>query len=198
MNPTEPDKEPPVEMSEENLVAYLDGELEGAEAAQIATQLSLDPKLRAKADELQRTYDLLDFLPRPEPSADFASRTISQILPQVKGSGPLSAPVVSQSGGSLPMGLAGGVTSGMIPIPQSGFPIFSALIGVILLLVSGPIGYFVREQYYPHAAREDRDADARMVNDIRLIKNMRLFRYADDLEFIRKLDDPELFGEEGE
>ncbi|MCX7666031.1 MAG: hypothetical protein N2112_10820 [Gemmataceae bacterium] len=198
MNPTEPDKEPPVEISEENLVAYLDGELEGPEAAQIATQLSLDPKLRAKAEELQRTYDLLDFLPRPEPSADFASRTISQILPPVKGSGTLSAPVVSQSGGSLPTGLAVGVTSGMIPIPQNGFPIFSAFIGVILLLASGPIGYFVREQYYPHAAKEDRDADARMVNDIRLIKNMRLFRYADDLEFIRKLDDPELFGEEGE
>ncbi len=198
MSEPKPDKDPKPDVTEENLVAYLDGELQGQDANKVATQLSLDPKLRAKADELQRAYDLLDFLPRTEPSSDFASRTISQILPAIPNGTTSGSQVPHPSGGSRTSGMTSGFNSGMIPVQPASFPIFSAFLGVLLLLVAAPVGYFVREQLHPHAAKEDRDADARMVNDIRLIKNMRLFRHTDDLDFIRKLDNPELFGEEGE
>src|SRR5262249_44099703 len=65
----------------EGLVAYLDGELDSKAAESMATRLSLDPTLRAEADALQRAWDVLDILPRPQPSAAFATRTVSQVVP---------------------------------------------------------------------------------------------------------------------
>ena len=59
------------ESQTEELVAYLDGELDERAAEAMATKLSLDPKLRAKAEAYQRTWDILDVLPRPEPSSSF-------------------------------------------------------------------------------------------------------------------------------
>src|SRR5205814_10335158 len=34
---------------------------------------------RAEAEALRRTWALLDFLPRPEPSTDFTTRTLSRV-----------------------------------------------------------------------------------------------------------------------
>src|SRR5262245_34238250 len=62
-----------------NLVAYLDGELEGDAAQAIEARLGADPALRAEAEALKRTWDLLDYLPRPEPSPSFTHRTLSRL-----------------------------------------------------------------------------------------------------------------------
>src|SRR3954452_2725575 len=63
----------------ENLVAYLDGELDEASAHALESKLSLDPLARAEADALRRTWELLDYLPKPEPSSDFTNRTLSRL-----------------------------------------------------------------------------------------------------------------------
>ncbi len=63
----------------EELVAFLDGELTGDEARAIERKISLDPTARAEADTLRRTWDLLDFLPRPEPSASFTEKTLTRL-----------------------------------------------------------------------------------------------------------------------
>src|SRR5436190_8513813 len=63
----------------ENLVAYLDGELDEASAQALESKLSLDPVARAEADALRRTWELLDYLPKPEPSSDFTNRTLSRL-----------------------------------------------------------------------------------------------------------------------
>jgi hypothetical protein len=60
-------------------VAFLDGELTGEEALLIERKLSLDPTARAEADRLKRTWDLLDYLPRPEPSASFTQKTLTRL-----------------------------------------------------------------------------------------------------------------------
>src|SRR2546422_10358833 len=70
------DKEDP-----ERLVAYLDGELNEEEAREVEIRLTRDPSARAEADALRRTWDLLDFLPRPEPSSDFTHRTMERLTP---------------------------------------------------------------------------------------------------------------------
>src|SRR5262245_61836252 len=62
-----------------NLVAFLDGELDEESARQVEAKLSLDPTARAPADALRRTWDLLDYLPRPEPSPQFTNRTIDRV-----------------------------------------------------------------------------------------------------------------------
>src|SRR5436190_5846967 len=62
-----------------DLVAYLDGELDEEEARRMEAKLSLDPAARAEADALQRSFDLLEYLPQPEPSPQFTHRTVEKI-----------------------------------------------------------------------------------------------------------------------
>src|SRR5689334_1695542 len=75
-------KPPPLtEQEKADLVAYLDGELTGAAARAVEAKLALNPAARAEAESLKRTWDLLDYLPRPEPSPSFTERTLSRLAP---------------------------------------------------------------------------------------------------------------------
>jgi len=65
-----------------NLVAYLDGELDEAKARALEARLSTDPRARAEADSLRRTWDLLDYLPRTEASTSFTHRTLEKLAVQ--------------------------------------------------------------------------------------------------------------------
>src|SRR3954451_13737717 len=54
------------EQERADLVAYLDGELTGEAARALEAKITLDPQARAEAETLKRTWELLDFLPKPE------------------------------------------------------------------------------------------------------------------------------------
>src|SRR5438067_1775167 len=97
-----PDDENAADPVTEEIVAYLDGELDAKAAEGLAAKIRTDPKLRTEADALQRTWDILDILPRPEPSATFATRTLSQAIPLPGGSisGP-TVPMQYQSAGTM-------------------------------------------------------------------------------------------------
>ncbi len=69
------------EKERNDLVAYLDGELHGEAARELERKLHLLPAVRAEADALRRTWELLDFLPRPEPSTSFTHRTVERLSP---------------------------------------------------------------------------------------------------------------------
>src|SRR5207248_669373 len=62
-----------------DLIAYLDGELEGEAARAVEARISRDPAVRAEAESLKRTWDLLDYLPRPEPAPNFTHRTLDKL-----------------------------------------------------------------------------------------------------------------------
>ncbi len=62
-----------------NLVAYLDGELEGPSARALEAKLNTDPQARAEAETFRRAWELPDYLPRPEPSPTFTSRTMNRV-----------------------------------------------------------------------------------------------------------------------
>ena len=64
-----------------DLVAYLDGELSGEAAREIEARINLDPTVRAEVESLNRTWELLDYLPKPEPSPNFTERTLSRLVP---------------------------------------------------------------------------------------------------------------------
>jgi anti-sigma factor RsiW len=68
-----------------NLVAYLDGELNDAQARAIATKLTQSLTARREVDALQKTWELLDLLPRPKASEDFTARTLSVAIHQGEG-----------------------------------------------------------------------------------------------------------------
>lgn len=62
-----------------NLVAYLDDELNEAESRAIATKLTQSVSARREVDALAKTWELLDFLPRPKMSGDFTQRTLTEV-----------------------------------------------------------------------------------------------------------------------
>lgn len=64
---------------QENLVAYLDGELDDAAAEKVHAALGRDPRLREEAAELSQTWDLLNYLPRPQAPQDFTQKTVQRL-----------------------------------------------------------------------------------------------------------------------
>ena len=62
-----------------NLAAYIDGELTENESRAIATKLSLSPIARREVESLKKTWELLEFLPRPKASLVFSERTLTSI-----------------------------------------------------------------------------------------------------------------------
>ena len=68
-----------------DLVAYLDGELTGEVSRALEAKLSLNPQARAEADALRQTWQMLDYLPRPQPTASFTHRTMERLTPLQSG-----------------------------------------------------------------------------------------------------------------
>jgi anti-sigma factor RsiW len=62
-----------------NLVAYLDGELDEAESQAIATKLTQSLSARREIEMLQKTWEMLEHLPRPHASEAFTQRTLTEI-----------------------------------------------------------------------------------------------------------------------
>jgi anti-sigma factor RsiW len=154
-----------------DLVAFLDGELTGEEARAVEARLNLDPRARAEAESLKRTWELLDFLPRPEPSPSFTERTLSRLDPaEVARSGSRGVPAA--------------------PPPRWRRAALVAAWAASLLL-AGWLGY---RGYQWAAPREPGEAE--LVRDLRLIENLRFYELVDDVGLLEQLDDPDLFGEE--
>lgn len=61
------------------LVAYLDGELDEAATQKMERLLADSPDARYEVDMLSRTFSLLDTLPRPNASAEFSAKTLTNI-----------------------------------------------------------------------------------------------------------------------
>lgn len=62
-----------------NLVAYLDGELNEAETNALSAKLTQSVTARREIDLLEKTWELLDHLPRPQAPPEFVSRTLSEV-----------------------------------------------------------------------------------------------------------------------
>src|SRR6266487_2718571 len=67
------------EQERADLVAYLDGEMGDRDARAMEAKINSDPVVRAEAEALQRTWDLLDYLPSQDPSPSFTHRTLERI-----------------------------------------------------------------------------------------------------------------------
>src|SRR5688500_4657615 len=64
---------------DEELVAYLDGELDASGATRVERRLADDAAYRARLAQLQRAWDMLDTLRRSEANDDFARSTVEMI-----------------------------------------------------------------------------------------------------------------------
>ena len=61
-----------------NLVAYLDGELNEAESLAISNKLANSVSVRREIEMLQKTWQMLEMLERPQVDEDFKSRTLTE------------------------------------------------------------------------------------------------------------------------
>ena len=66
-----------------DLVAYLDGELDEATTARIDQTVASNEVARREIERLSRVYDLLDELPKTEPSPEFTQSALSVVEQEV-------------------------------------------------------------------------------------------------------------------
>lgn len=64
----------------EQLVAYLDGELDDEQSAAMEKRLRNNPKLRRMAEELDRTWGLLDALEPVAADEEFSQQTVQTVI----------------------------------------------------------------------------------------------------------------------
>jgi len=141
-----------------NLVAYLDGELNDAEARAIATKLTQSMTARREVDALRKTWEMLDLLPRPKAPEDFTARTLT-IAEQRAGRGDRVASAASDVARKAGIVLAG------------------ALLSIVLLVV----GYLLTSRVWPNPS-------ARLARDLSLAESLDEYRDVGSLEFLELLD----------
>jgi anti-sigma factor RsiW len=72
-------QEDQVDQESQQIVAYLDGELDAAKNAEIEKRLADDAEFALRLQQLQRAWDLLDDLPRANSNIDFTRSTVELI-----------------------------------------------------------------------------------------------------------------------
>ena len=199
IDPQPPDDSTEPDPVDAELIAYLDGELEASDARRIEDQLDRDPKLRARADALKRSFDLLDFLPKPEPSSNFATRTMDKLPVSVKPVAGTAATATTP----IPVAIPSSMSSLAFPhasLPPSA-PAWVWALGLFLAvgfaLGAGYLGTAAARKYvFGSATVKEPDTDSLTIADVRIIENLPLYAPVDDLDFLNQLAAPEFFGDE--
>lgn len=159
---------------DEELIAYLDGELDEYEAKAVEHRLTSDATARARAEEYQKSYDLLDYLPKPVPSPDFAARTLTALQP---------AAGVARSGSHTP------------PSRSSVWRGWLTALGWTAAAVLAAVGGYSAHRLIAPSLEDRPPATA---EDFKLMGKLPLYAGVDDIDFLRELDRSGLFdGESG-
>jgi len=151
-----------------NLVAYLDGELTDADARALATKITLSVTARREIESLQLAWELLDYLPRPEPSEDLATRTLS--IAQLHGARGGRASAVA--------GRAGIVVARIVAV---------AAVAAVTLM----IGFATTRWLWP-------DPSSRLLRDLPIAEHLDEYREVGSIEFLNLLSNSSAFSEEDE
>jgi anti-sigma factor RsiW len=152
------------------LSAYLDGELDEAVSQQMEARISLDPEVRAEFETLRETWSLLDYLPTATPRADFTNRTLERLS--------LEKRVVA---------------------PARRVP--AAVLWAAAMLIAAGVGYAASGLLpaavpVPQPHEDIAEADVTLERHLRVIEMWPLYQNVEDLDFLKKLDEPDLFGDE--
>ncbi len=141
----------------DNFVAYLDGELEPAEAQDLERVLADSPVARKDIELLVRTYGLLDLLPRPQATVEFTQKTMATIkLSDIKTD-------VTQSVWYKRVHL------GLV-----------ALTGVALLAATGLLAYGCTSRLVP-------TEDDLLLRDLQVIQHLDEYSQVGQFEFLERL-----------
>ncbi len=159
------------------LVSYLDGELPKSAVRALEAKLTTNPRLRTEVETLRKTWELLDHLPKPEPSPDFASRTLDRV----------------STIRATPMR---GIRAGSVSDRWKLWGVGWAAAVILAVVIGYESGHLLSSRTDPGHQGRTKDVQPQLVEDFRVIENQRLYAHVDDLNFLRALQDPELFGED--
>jgi anti-sigma factor RsiW len=164
-------EQPPItDADREELVAYLDGELDAAGQQRVETRLSLEPKVRAEVEALKKTWEVLDYLPRAEPTAEFSTRTLDAVDALRPGRAGRRVPVWARSAAWAAAVVAAGVVGFLLPgvkAPKTGPPV-------------------------------ELENDRLYTQNPRVVAHLPLYLSAGTIDYLNALDTPDLFGEEAQ
>ena len=79
MSAKPPNKPKLTPQEQENLTAYLDHELDDAGSEAVTAALSRRPEVRKEAETLRKTWEMLDYLPRPQAPKSFTEQTLTRL-----------------------------------------------------------------------------------------------------------------------
>jgi anti-sigma factor RsiW len=160
------------EQDRENLSAYLDGELDEETAQALEAKINLDPEVRKEVDALKQTWGLLDYLPRPQPSSGFTNRTLERLS-------------LEKMGRAMRTG----------KMPRYVGPWLRVLGWVAAVLIAIGAGVGAANLLSPKG-RDGADLDESLVRHLRILEKWRLYENVVDIDFLRNLDQPDLFAED--
>jgi anti-sigma factor RsiW len=149
----------------ENLVAYLDGELEDQPAREIEQVLASSPVARHDVDMLSRTWDLVGELPDVSVTREFTNKTLESIAAS-RGGPPVDPEAISRNTRRV-LGLA----------------VAGAILGA-----AGTTGFLTTQRWIPNEAEE-------LLNDYEILTEFDKYREVGDLENLRKLQEFREFSE---
>ena len=141
-----------------NLVAFLDGELPEGESRAIATKLTQSMTARREVDILQKTWEMLDLLPRPKASEDFTARTL------------ISADGLGAPRKAVP--------------PAAALALRRATQGLIWAILAAAlfgVGFALTLRVWPNPS-------ARLTRDLSIAESLDEYRDAKTFEFVREID----------
>jgi len=157
----------------ENLTAYLDGELDQKTAQALEAKINLDPEARKEVDALKQAWGMLDYLPKPHPSAGFTHRTMERLSLEKMGKA---------------------IQTGKMAERRAPFWLrLSRWAAAIVALAGLGLG---AGQFLFSTSGAAADPDEALVRHLRVLENWRYYENVEDLEFLRALDHPDLFGDE--
>jgi len=153
----------------EALTAYLDGELDETAEQALEARLSQEPALRAELDALKQTWGLLDYLPSAVASSDFTHRTLDRLS------------------------LEGSITQSVKM--KRGWPLRRAALWVACAIIALGVGVATSTGYRKYTLKPI-DPDEAIVRHLRILERLSAYETVDDLEFLKALDDADLFGDD--
>lgn len=152
----------------DNLVAYLDGELEDNLTQQIDQVLAKSEVARHEVEALARTWELLDFLPKPAARDNFTERTIATLK-------------VSE------------VRPRLVDQPWFGY-VRRGSIGAVWvagLAVCAMLGFYITSRAVPNP-------QTRLLSNLPLVKDLDLYLEVPDLYFVNELQKSAVFNNQVE
>jgi hypothetical protein len=153
-----PDHDAPEQAMQDELSAYLDGELDAASVRRVEERLAHDADYRDELRRLERAWQMLDRLPRASVDESFTKSTIEMVA--------LSASQEAEA------------VARELPRRRRR----RQLIGIVSMAGALVVGFAVGSQVWS-------DPNEPLVRDLAVLENLDLYYQADDIKFLRLLED---------